>query len=189
MCPVVFNFPSLEDVYNPPKRVRDPDGTPFVGYGCDRLGERESDFFWCPGTSMLHEMIHWAHLLNRIPDFNSLINIESRRNTSRIVDFEAPIAKPGDTQQEPLSGYGQFNSRRLKELSMFSPNYPPHVTLNNVDNYISYAALRYWSWRCGREFKEALSERDTWRRIQAPFPPPAGVAPVMAPPLPPSRLQ
>lgn len=185
ICPAPFNFPSLADAYNPPKRVRDPDGTPFIGYGCDRLGERESDFLWCPGIVMLHEMIHWTHLLNRIPDYNSLINIKPGPNTRGIIDFQAPIPNPGETQLEPQSGYGQFNSRRLKELSMFSPNYPPHVTLNNVDNYVSYAILRYWSWRCGREFKEALTERDTWKRIPAPFPAPSGVTPVVAPPQPP----
>lgn len=172
VCPHPFQLSIAGGYLRPHKGVRAPDGTPFNGYGCDQLGERESDFLACPGSLLLHELIHWEGPLSRIPDFDTFINIAPGNTQRRIEDLVAPKQTQERFSNRPLDRYWQFNSRRLKELSMFSPTYPPYVILNNVDSCVSYAISKYWSWRCGRRFREVLSQADAWKRMVAPFPPP-----------------
>lgn len=158
LCPKLFKHPSLDTIMNPPPELRDPPpaNTPFIGYTCDRLGDHDTDWMTSPGGVLLHEFMHWGHLLRNIP------NIDIWIPDGYITDFPGP---------NPENGYGPFNAQQLLFLSTKGDpgKFRQNEVLQNADNYAVYAQSKYWSFVCGRTFLEAKGPEDSQQRTGLPL--------------------
>ncbi|KIW76727.1 hypothetical protein Z517_09171 [Fonsecaea pedrosoi CBS 271.37] len=165
ICPQAFErYPDLMEILDPPAWARDAQGHPDPGFGCDGLGDQDSELMWCVGAILLHEILHYPDLFNDIPQFDKLINFRGPRRS--IGDFSGP---------SPPNGYGPYYSRVLQFLSAVRPgDYGPHEAINNADSYATYALSVWWRWRCQRPFRESVTSMDAWLRDPPPrpFPPP-----------------
>lgn len=158
VCEPAMRYPSRRQIENPPSSARDSHGNPFPGYTCDGLGDRDTSYMDTLGSTILHEMIHWKWLFDSVPDLSTKIKVSN--GVHQINDFSSP----GST---PVNGYGAFFSKMIKDL--LEGNKPPYYhefeTLNNADNYVSFANSKFWSWRCNRGFGPATSVSDSYRRF------------------------
>ncbi len=87
------------------------------GLGCDAMGNTETNYMWTPGTTVLHELLHWSHLLEDVPDWS--MNIRKHPTLpgeSRIDDYEAS-KRPDITIDNPESGYGAFRAQQVRRLA------------------------------------------------------------------------
>ncbi|KIX92546.1 uncharacterized protein Z520_11722 [Fonsecaea multimorphosa CBS 102226] len=163
ICPYTMRaFPDEEEINNPPAWARDADGNPLPGYGCDGLGDHDSDLMWFPGAILLHELTHYSNFFQDIPGWDNLIGFDSAGQRS-IDDWEGPV---------PPFGYGAFYARILQYLSTVNPaQYAGgHEAINNADSYAAYALSVWWRWRCGREFAPSVNSADTDNRVPPPRP-------------------
>jgi hypothetical protein len=158
VCDPGMLYPSRSQIENPPSSARDAHGNPLPGYTCDGLGDRDSNYMDTLGTIILHELIHWTWLFESVPDLSTKIKITN--GVHQINDF----GSPGST---PMNGYGPFFSKMIKDMLEWNkpPYYHEFETLNNVDNYVSFANTKFWSWRCNRSFGPATSALDSYLRF------------------------
>ncbi|KAH0846183.1 hypothetical protein FOPE_12510 [Fonsecaea pedrosoi] len=147
MCDEAFEYPSPEEVANPPSSVKAPEGNPEPGYTCDGLGDDDSDWMTSPGGILLHELLHWTFLLDDITGFSDIID-ENDDEFPQIVDFWGP---------DPPDGYGPFHAMQLRSQGAY-------VAIQNADTYRCYAQSKYWTWKCGKSFGRAQSDEDNTRR-------------------------
>lgn len=94
LCEQTFQYPSLQEIENPPSTVRDAEGNPLLGYTCDGLGDHDSDWMSSPGGVLLHELMHWIYLLEDIPNYYDLIE-ENELGDHQIGDFNGPNPPDG----------------------------------------------------------------------------------------------
>ena len=142
-CEDAWQYPSLDQIYNP---VDANKGKP--GWGCDGLGDHDSEFMTTLGGLLLHELMHWTWLLYNFPNFDDLIG-QGAIGLPQIGDFPGP---------EPADGYGSLHAKQLKSVE-------------NADNYRCYAESKYWQYRCGRPFKESMDAADDLARTGTRFEP------------------
>ncbi|OAL34370.1 hypothetical protein AYO20_06423 [Fonsecaea nubica] len=162
ICEDIFDWPSIEDIANPPQTswARDSHGQPRPGYSCAGLGDFDSDWMKTVGSTILHEYIHWGFLFVHVPDWYHFIRVNDR-GWRAIEDYPGP---------NPPNGYGPYRAKLIKDTyGAWDQAYP--VTVNNVDNYVYYALSKYWSWRCDRRFGPAPSDRDARQRVRSGFRP------------------
>ena len=146
LCDDIWQYPSLEEILDPLNLKK---GSP--GWGCDGLGDHDSELMTSLGGVLLHEMMHWSGLLEDVPNFDDLIE-EGEIGFPQIGDFQGP---------SPPDGYGSFHAKQIKSVE-------------NADNYRCYAESKYWQWKCGRVFKESMDVADDQARTGArhePAPP------------------
>lgn len=143
LCEGVWQYPSLEQIYDP---VDARKGKP--GWGCDGLGDHDSELMTSIGSLLLHEFMHWTGLLENVPNFDDLIE-EGEIGFPQIGDFPGP---------DPPDGYGPLHAKQLKSVE-------------NADNYRCYAESKYWQYRCGRPFKESMDLADDQARTGTRFEP------------------
>ncbi len=94
LCDNTFQFPTLDEIFNPPASARDASGDPLPGYTCDGLGDHDTDWMTTPGGILLHELMHWTYLLEDIPNYDDLID-ENDDDFPQIVDFDGPDPSDG----------------------------------------------------------------------------------------------
>ncbi|OQV10775.1 hypothetical protein CLAIMM_14718 [Cladophialophora immunda] len=164
ICPQTFlKYPDADEILNPPAWAWNPSGELYGGYGCDGLGDHDSELMFFPGAVLLHEILHYYLLFNNLPDYDALINLHNGER--QIWDYEGP---------NPPSGYGAFYARVLQLLSTLNPGqYGPHEAINNADSYAVYALSIWWQWRCQRPFKESVTYNDGTNRRYPPRPSPS----------------
>ncbi|EXJ65256.1 hypothetical protein A1O7_01597 [Cladophialophora yegresii CBS 114405] len=151
LCPQTFEtFYSLRDIEQPPAWALDENGNPEEGFSCSNMLDRDTDYMLSPGAILLHELIHWPYLLQDIPGYSTLIRQYPRNDWSTIWDFTGP---------SPTDGYGPFNAMAVRNLPV-SPATGTSQAIQNADNFVWYAVSKYWSWRCGRQFKRSASPED-----------------------------
>jgi hypothetical protein len=146
LCEDVWQYPSLEEIYEPLDARK---GT--LGWGCEGLGDHDSELMTTTGGLLLHELMHWTGLLENVPNFDDLIG-EGDIGFPQIGDFPGP---------NPPDGYGPIHAKQLKSVE-------------NADNYRCYAESKYWQYRCGHAFKESKDVADGQARTGArhePAPP------------------
>lgn len=143
LCEDAWQYPSLDEIYDPHDARK---GSP--GWGCDGLGDHDSELMTTIGGLLLHEIMHWSGLLENVPNFDDLIQ-EGEIGFPQIGDFPGP---------NPPDGYGSFNAKQLKSVE-------------NADNYRCYAESKFWQWKCGRAFKESMDSADDQARTGARYEP------------------
>lgn len=94
LCQSLFQFPTLDEIENPPDSARDAQGNPLPGYTCDGLGDHDTDLMSSPGGTLLHELMHWTFLLEDIPYFAFVID-PNDHNFPQISDFDGPVPEDG----------------------------------------------------------------------------------------------
>ncbi|EXJ90668.1 hypothetical protein A1O1_03772 [Capronia coronata CBS 617.96] len=94
LCEETFQYPSLQEIENPPDHVRDAEGRPLPGYTCDGLGDHDTDWMSSPGGVLLHELLHWIYLLEDIPNYHDLIEM-NEMGDHQIGDFDGPNPSDG----------------------------------------------------------------------------------------------
>ncbi|EXJ93943.1 hypothetical protein A1O1_02336 [Capronia coronata CBS 617.96] len=151
LCEELFQFPSLQEIEDPPyvPWARDGQGRPLPGFTCDGLGATDSDWMASPGATLLHELMHWSYLLEDMPGFSELID-KDEAGLPQIRDHS-------DLSSDPPDGMGAFHAKLLKDRG-------PFAAIQNADNYRWYTLSKYWSWKCGRGFAEAMSDQDVYKR-------------------------
>ena len=165
ICPRAFEWPSIEDIANPPRTAwaRNPAGQPSAGYSCGGLGTYDSDWMRTMGSTILREYLHWGFFFNGVPEWYQKIPVDPERTSIRqIRDYKGP---------NPPSGYGPYNSEQIRILYGNSGQQYP-ATVNNVENYVYFALSKYWTWRCGRRFDPAPGYFEARRREDSGFRPP-----------------
>ncbi|KAK4945581.1 hypothetical protein LTR10_015200 [Elasticomyces elasticus] len=148
LCDQTFEFPTLQEIEDPPARYRDGEGNPLPGFTCDGLGDHDTDWMQTPGVVLLHELMHWTYLLEDIPNYEDLID-ENEDGFPQIVDFAGP---------DPVDGYGPYNTMRLRQVKAAE-------TIQNADSYVWYAQSKYWSWKCGKTFGPSVEPADDEKRL------------------------
>ncbi|KAI1624893.1 hypothetical protein EDD37DRAFT_649226 [Exophiala viscosa] len=161
MCTPVWDYPSLQNILNPPAGWEND-----LGFGCDNLLDHDSDLMTPAGGVLLHELLHWGFLFeNEVPNFETVIPLTSGGD-HHIRDYEGP---PGGI---PPDGYGPYSAPLLKNL----PRGTYSVTTNNVDNYLYFALSKYWYIQCTKYFAQSTSSSDrflrntAWNRYRQPAP-------------------
>ncbi|EXJ56961.1 hypothetical protein A1O7_07305 [Cladophialophora yegresii CBS 114405] len=158
VCGAVLEYPLAAEILAVPPWARNVDGTPHAGYGCRGLGDRDTEFMIFPGAFILHELIHWSWLLQDLPQWQDFIAVLPAFGLRQIGDFAGT---------DPVSGYGAYNAKRLKERALGNPaDFGSYPTLNNADSYMWYALSKYWAWTCGVDFGPARDEYDDFLRTQ-----------------------
>jgi len=159
-------LPMLQDVEKPPNWAIDPskdqsNGPQYYdGYGCQNLGDIDSDWMRSTGAVMLHELMHFPGLFSDVPDYDATIVTTFDANTPHFIgDFW------GDW---PKNGYGPYNSAEIKNFLPRDHGDLVWKPVYNADNYISYALNKYYSSVCGRTFGETPSEDASWPARQPP---------------------
>ncbi|KIX97028.1 uncharacterized protein Z520_07142 [Fonsecaea multimorphosa CBS 102226] len=163
ICDDAFDWPSIEEIANPPQTswARDNQGRPLPGYSCDGLGDFDSDWMKTMGSIILHEYMHWGFLYIQVPNWYYYIKTTSM-GFRAIEDYTGPF---------PPNGYGAYHAKTIKDIyGSWDQAWPQ--TLNNADNYVYYALSKYWSWRCGKQFGPAPSEHDAHQRGASGWRPP-----------------
>ncbi|KAJ9503776.1 hypothetical protein H2202_000915 [Exophiala xenobiotica] len=169
LCPdssLFLEWVSLQDTENPPAWARvngDPTGQPLPGFGCDGLGDHDSNLMAAPGAIMLHELMHWPGLLRSVPDYENLIH--------RDVETDQPVIEDFSGSGYPPNGYGPFYARIINEGQPLDPRTGKSQSILIVDNYMWYALSKYWSFKCRRIFGPSLTQNDkfaTYWRQKAP---------------------
>ncbi|KIW77844.1 hypothetical protein Z517_07677 [Fonsecaea pedrosoi CBS 271.37] len=162
ICEDIFDWPSIEDIANPPQTswARDSHGQPRPGYSCAGLGDFDSDWMKTVGSTILHEYIHWGYLFIHVPGWYEFIRVNDQ-GWRAIDDYSGP---------NPPNGYGPYRAKQIKDIyGAWDQAFP--ATVNNVDNYVYYALSKYWSWRCDRQFGPTPSDRDAHQRVRSGFRP------------------
>ncbi|OAG34403.1 hypothetical protein AYO21_11428 [Fonsecaea monophora] len=162
ICDDIFDWPSIEDIANPPQTswARDSHGQPRPGYSCAGLGDFDSDWMKTVGSTILHEYIHWGYLFIHVPGWYEFIRVNDQ-GWRAIDDYSGP---------NPPNGYGPYRAKQIKDTyGAWDQAFP--ATVNNVDNYVYYALSKYWSWRCDRQFGPAPSDQDAHQRVRSGFRP------------------
>ncbi|OAP54555.1 hypothetical protein AYL99_11003 [Fonsecaea erecta] len=163
MCASAFEmYPDEDEIMNPPFWALNAQGNLLPGYGCDGLGDHDSDLMWFPGAVLMHEIMHFSDLFDDLPNWFAWTYPSNGVNG--IGDYDGT---------SPREGYGPFYSRVLNLLSSLEPQkYRPHEAINNADSYASYALSVWWRWKCQREFGPSVTKADSYNRETPPRPSP-----------------
>ncbi len=102
---------------------------------CNDLRDKAGKYMMCPGSMLLHELMHWkrltmAHAGIEIDDWNRL----------------------KDSDVNPPDGYGPRNAETLQRLGK--------DPVLNADSYTWFALEAYWSEKCGRIFGDQVEVDD-----------------------------
>ena len=156
MCPVAFNNPGFHRSLN--------------SYGCNDLQETADLYMICPGSLLLHELMHWNRLT-----LETYGGIDIR-------DWNWQ----GDSTVDPPNGCCPLNAFTLQELDE-GPGY-------NADSYVWFALESYWSLKCSHTFRDPQlmntfepSDLPDFNPTAFPPSPPGRLAPPANPPSPPGR--
>jgi hypothetical protein len=181
VCKFAFmSAPMLQDVINPPAWAVDPNKdqshkTQFYdGYGCENLGDTDSNWMDSIAAIILHELFHFPGLFADVPDYGATIQLKG------VVPGSGPGSGPIEHQiddwygkgKTPPNGYGAYNAKLVNDLHPLDKNGRPFLAIYNADNYAWYALNSYFSKTCGREFQECPSNADAMSkpRYGAPWP-------------------
>ena len=154
MCPLAFNDPDFH-------RSLD-------SYGCNDLENTADTYMICPGSLMLHELMHWNCLTTEAVTGLDIVDW----NWQRIAGVKPP------------DGYGPSNAYAL-QIKNLEPWF-------NADSYVWFALESYWSLRCSHTFLDP-GQVDTFEAPDLPdyvpvYPPTApGRLPPPAVPEPPGN--
>ncbi|KAH0829527.1 hypothetical protein FOPE_10537 [Fonsecaea pedrosoi] len=142
---------SIRDTISPPAWGRVggvATGEPLPGFGCDGLGDRDTAYMKVIGSTVLHELLHWPWMFLSVPDYTTLVPDHDHR----ITDYTGPWVE---------GAYGPYNAMRINQLPP-DPRTGMSQSIQNADNYVSYALSRFWSFRCDKTFGPALSADDNY---------------------------
>lgn len=161
LCPRLFEkYYSLRDTSRPPAALIQQ-GIP--GLGCDVVGNTESDYMWTPGTTVLHELLHWSHLFEEVPDWSVNIRGHPIIDGRSWIDDYRPTIRPDITANNPRNGYTGFNAQLVRNLP--DDEEEGYIeAVNNADNYACCASARAWGLICNRNFAPPAEEEDWWKR-------------------------
>ena len=133
LCDTIWQYPSLSEI----EHSSDPSKRGEPGWGCDGIGDHDSEYMTSPGGILLHEMLHWYGLFQDVPYFDQVIE-ENSVGIPQIGDFQGP---------KPPDGYGSFHAQQLRSV-------------DNADNFRVYAESKYWGFTCRRSFKGSTDTAD-----------------------------
>ncbi|ETI24798.1 hypothetical protein G647_04168 [Cladophialophora carrionii CBS 160.54] len=175
VCKVTFrSSPMLKDVTNPPAWAIDPNKdqthkTQFYdGFGCENLGDTDSDYMDSPAAVVLHELLHFPGLFADVPSYAAMIPTRSGQPEHLIEDWWGP---------SPIDGYGAYNAMLISKTPPKDRNGRRFLPIYNADNYAWYAISSYFSRKCTKEFQDAPNDKAVWKNRHPP-PWPFDVSPV-----------
>lgn len=121
---------------------------------CDDLGYKDSRMMEPLAGVVLHEMTHIAALTARLPGRERLVAFKGQTAVNHIIGDFVPM--DGEHGAVPRGGGAFLETRDLRYMEgMGLVKAGRGVCRSNADSYVVFMLSRYWSWKCGREFKMA----------------------------------
>ncbi len=149
LCIPAWSYPPIGAIVNPPA-----DRVGQNGFGCDGLGNRDSDLMMVPGSVLLHEMMHMGELFS-----GTVRNRDAKINTISAETHVHFIADYAGDLVHNWEGYGPYYAHQLVDI----PDGAYSNALNNADNYVWYALSKFWSVQCQRQFGESIDAKKAVR--------------------------
>ena len=182
ICKNTYNYPTLDEIKNPPSWAIDPDkdqsqGPQFYsGYGCANLGDFDSCDQASSGEILLHELFHFPALFADVPDYAAKIvttgDVVGTGPASGIVNNWISDWTEGQPP-DPIDGFGPYNARLVNEMEPIDERPGPDKGIKfkaiyNADNYVSLAVSWYWARECSTKFKECPDEDSAFPERESP---------------------
>ncbi len=179
ICRTAFYLPMLDDIISPKAwaidRRKDQTNGPQYndGYGCENLGDFDSDWMMNPGTILLHELFHWPGFFEDVPGYAATILttylVGGTGSGSGLADH---VITDYSGSAVP-NGYGAYNTRLINELHpVYSDGSKGSITFEgiyNADNYAYYAVSAYFTRTCNIDFKECPNAESAHRDRTPPI--------------------
>ncbi|EXJ60369.1 hypothetical protein A1O7_04521 [Cladophialophora yegresii CBS 114405] len=167
VCKKTFStIPMLQDVTKPPAWAIDPSKDQsrraqfYDGYGCENLGDTDSDYLDSAGAVLLHELLHFPGLFADVPNYDAMIPFSSVASAHWISDWMGPY---------PRNGYGAYNTMSISKRPPRDQDGRLFLPIYNADNYAWYAISSYFSRVCKKDLQDAPSEQAVWKHRRQPL--------------------